>query len=190
MLADGRRRPKYRVGTPGYSRGTAVSARLLRRGRGAARAVPSCAGAYVSGAAGSNACPAGYAWIEAEAACRTAAIAAGKAPGSPFVETDPTSPRGCYTSNNNAFFNTDPVGAGYRGWQLLCAATAITTGALPSLPMLRRVCTGASAPQWHVRDRACGVPAILRRHVGVSAHCGLCGAAATLSFTVRCGHCR
>ncbi len=39
--------------------------------------VLSCAGAYVSGAEGSNVCPAGSARIETEAACRTAVAAAG-----------------------------------------------------------------------------------------------------------------
>jgi hypothetical protein len=95
----------------------------------AARAVLSCAGAYVSGAAGSNECPAGSVRIEAEAACRTAAAAAGKTAGSPFVETSPIYPRGCYyyTSGNEAYLNTDAVGAGDSFSRLLCAAA--TTGA-------------------------------------------------------------
>ncbi len=93
-------------------------------------AVPSCAGAYVSGAAGSNECPAGSVRIETEAACRTAAAAAGKTPWSRFVETYPTFPRGCFydTSNKAAYFNTHAVGAGDSYVQLLCAALA-TTGA-------------------------------------------------------------
>ncbi len=105
--------------------------------------VPSCAGAYVSGAAGSNECPAGSARIEAEAACRTAVAAAGKAilePGaSYFVETNLGWPRGCYysTSNNYAAFNAHAVGAGYSGYQLLCAAA---TGAPLHAPMRRRAC--------------------------------------------------
>ncbi len=95
----------------------------------------SCAGAYVSGAAGSNACPAGSARIETEAACRTAAAAAGKTPGSPFVGTWSAYPRGCFydTGSNNAWFNTHTVGAGASGYQLLCAAI-VTTGA----PLTRR----------------------------------------------------
>ncbi len=98
---------------------------------GCFRAVLCCAGAYVSGAAGSNACPAGSARIEAEAACRTAAVAAGKTVGSTFVETDSRWPKGCYYySTNNAFFNAHAVGAGYS-MQLLCAA--VTTGA----PLMR-----------------------------------------------------
>jgi hypothetical protein len=114
------------------------------------RAVLSCAGAYVSGDRGSHACPAGSVRIEAESACRTAATAAGKSAGtseSPFVETDPTSPRGCYYDNNNvAWFNTHAVGAGLSGSQLLCAALA-TTGA----PLKRRRRTDSRA----CRHRAC-----------------------------------
>ncbi len=96
--------------------------------------MPSCAGAYVSGAAGSNECPAGSARIETEAACRSAAAAAGKTEGSssyPFVVTESFSPRGCFyrTSTNAAYFNTHAVGAGWSYARLLCAAA--TTGALP-----------------------------------------------------------
>ena len=70
----------------------------------------------MSGAAGSNACPAGSVRIEAEAACRTAAAAAGKTvAASGFVETDATWPRGCYYNFNSAYFNTDAVGAGITG---------------------------------------------------------------------------
>ncbi len=97
-------------------------------------AVLSCAGAYVSGAEGSNECPAGSARIEAEAACRTAAAAAGKTPAYSFVGTYSYYPRGCYywTSDNNAWFNTHAAGGGWPGAQLLCAA--LTTGA----PLTRR----------------------------------------------------
>ncbi len=103
---------------------------LLRHGRGAARAVLPCAGAYVSGAAGSNACPAGSVRIETEAACRTAAAAAGKTPSTstsyPFVQTASYTPRGCYydTSTNDAWFNTHAVGAGWPSHQPLCTAGA------------------------------------------------------------------
>jgi hypothetical protein len=103
----------------------------------AARAVLSCAGAYVSGADGSNECPsgsnefpAGSVRIEDVEACRTAAAAAGKTAGSSlwsFVETRSAYPRGCYYYGNDAYFNTDAVGAGFSGYQLLCAA--VTTGA-------------------------------------------------------------
>ncbi len=99
----------------------------------------SCAGAYVAGAAGRNECPAFSAQIETEAACRTAAAAAGKSVGSNFVATYDYYPRGCYylTSTNNAYFNRDAVGAGWSVAQPLCAAT-VTTGA----PLTRR-CTDA-----------------------------------------------
>jgi hypothetical protein len=99
-------------------------------------AVLSCAGAYVSGAVGGNECPAGSGRIEAEAACRTAAAAAGRTiRESTFVETSSAFPRGCYyvTSSNCAYFNADAVGAGRSTAQLLCAA-ALTTGA----PLTRR----------------------------------------------------
>ncbi len=121
------------VGTRWVSR---VAARVLACAaaaarRRAARAVLSCAGAYVSGAAGSNACPAGSVWIATEAACRTAATAAGKTVPSAFVETDPYVPRGCYyvsmsTSvyNNYAYFNPHPVGASDSTYRLLCAVTS------------------------------------------------------------------
>ncbi len=100
--------------------------------------VLSCAGAYVSGAAGSNACPAGSVRIVTEAACRTAAAAAGKT--FDWVETSAVFPRGCYydTDDNNAYFNTHAVGAGNSEAQLLC--TAVTTGA-PAPLNDARACT-------------------------------------------------
>ncbi len=109
----------------------------------------SCAGAYLSGADGSNACPAGSVRIETEAACRTAAAAAGKLVGSPFVETYPSVPRGCYyDSTNYAYFNAHAVGAGYSAL-LLCAAD--TTGAPPPMRAAAlRVCAGG------MRQRRCG----------------------------------
>ncbi len=140
---------EYWLGTPGYSRGTA---RVLECGAAAAqpraaRAVPSCAGVYVYGAAGSNECPAGSVRIEAEAACRTAADAAGMTANLDFVETDSDYPRGCYYyyvevqtvaaavgSSNGPYFNTHPVGAGNDDTRLLCAAD--TMGAPP--PQRRR----------------------------------------------------
>ncbi len=87
-------------------------------------AVLSCAGAYVSGAAGSNACPAGSVRIVDEADCRLAAAFAGKTPDSPFVYTNAYDPRGCFyvTRTNSAYLNPHAVGAGYSGSQLLCAA--------------------------------------------------------------------
>jgi hypothetical protein len=127
-------------------------ARPLRHGRWAAHAVLSCAGAYVSGAAGSNECPAGSVRIETEAACRTAATAAGKTPSTstslPFVQTYPAYPRGCYfTTNSNAWFNTHAVGAGNPYYQLLCAALAATGAPLKRRRRTdaRSACTGARA---------------------------------------------
>ncbi len=129
------------MGVPGYSRGTAgvtgcAAAAAWPR---TARAVLFCAGRYVSGVVGSNECPAGSVWIETEAACRTAAAAAFKTVGSPFVETDAFVPRGCYyiTGGGPAYFNTDTVGTGQSGTRLLCAA--FTTGA-PSTPLRARAC--------------------------------------------------
>jgi hypothetical protein len=109
------------------------------RPRGRAVAVPSCAGAYVSGDLGSNACPAGSVRIETEAACRTAAAAAGKTPST--LVTNSARPRGCYynTGSNYAWFNAHAVGAGSSGYQLLCAAL-VTTGAPLHAPMRRRAC--------------------------------------------------
>jgi hypothetical protein len=90
--------------------------------------VPSCAGAYVSGVAGSNECPASSVRIVAEVACRTAAAAAGKTPYSTFLWTEPSVPRGCfYDSDNDAYLNMHAVGAGDSDARLLCAAA--TTGA-------------------------------------------------------------
>ncbi len=84
----------------------------------------------MSGAAGSNACPAGSVRIETEAACRAAAAAAGKTIlESIFVATYSTYPRGCYYSTGGGYanFNAHAVGAGDSDYQLLCAV--VTTGA-------------------------------------------------------------
>ncbi len=106
--------------------------------------VLSCAGAYVSGAAGSNECPPGSVRIVDKAACRTAAAAAGKT-DDVFDLINVRSPRGCYydTSDNNAHFSLDalPFDTPFSRFQLLCAALA-TTGA----PLTRRYGT---------RERAC-----------------------------------
>ncbi len=89
-----------------------------------------CAGAYISGAAGSNACPAGSTRIVTEAACRTAAAAASKTPTPlSFMRTEPDLPRGCYYATDYAFFNAHAVGAGNSNAQLLCATA--TSGAPP-----------------------------------------------------------
>ncbi len=111
----------------------------------------SCAGAYVSGAAGSNECPAGSVRIETEAACRTAAAAAGKTVASRFTGSLASDPRGCYydSSNNNAYLNFHPVGAGTSYYQLLCGA-AVTTGAPPDVDVRSRArCTA------RVRSNGC-----------------------------------
>jgi hypothetical protein len=106
--------------------------------------VPSCAGAYVSGDLDSNECPAGSVRIATEAACRTAAAAAGKSFSA--VATMSERPRGCfyyteYNGGNNAFFNADAVGAGDYFSRLLCAA--LTTGAPLHAPT--RVCCAVLA---------------------------------------------
>ena len=110
-------------------------------------------GAYVSGADGSNECPAGSLQILAEAACRAAAAAAGKTVPSTFVETYSISPRGCYysTLTNCAYFNTHSVGGGSSNGRLLCAV--VTTGA-PHAPPTR---TSARATARRVRSLG-GVP--------------------------------
>ncbi len=119
-------------------------------------AVLSCAGAYVSGAVWSNECPAGSVRIETEAACRTAAAAAGKTPTSfSFMRTDPEFPRGCFYNNNFAYFNAHAVGAVAPDARLLCAAA--TTGALPprlrfgrARTLMRDCCDGMGSRGMHV----------------------------------------
>jgi hypothetical protein len=136
-LAGGRRLRSTGWVLPKYSRGTAQAGTGVHAAAASPRAacdVLSFAGAYVSGAARSNECPAGSVPIETEAACRTASAAAGKTPhSSSFVETISSYPRGCYydTTYNYAFFNTHAVGAGASGAQLLCAALASTGAPLP-----------------------------------------------------------
>ncbi len=86
-------------------------------------AVP-CAAGYAWGEDGSNRCPTSYYAIVNEAACATAATAAGEAySGS---ETDPSHPSGCFFFQRYDGFvlNADAVGAGVRGTQLLCSGTA------------------------------------------------------------------
>jgi hypothetical protein len=85
-----------------------------------------CAAGYAWGEDGSNQCPARYYRIVNEAACESAATAAGNAyDGS---ETVPYLPSGCffYQGDNGRFsFNADAVGsAGYPGTQLLCSGAA------------------------------------------------------------------
>jgi hypothetical protein len=144
--------------------------------------VPSCAGAYVSGAAGSNACPAGSVRIETQAACRTAATAAGKTVSSFFVVTDPYVPRGCYYASssasvydNYAYFNPHPVGYGDFFYRLLCAVTSGAPRAhtcacsgysrgtgycagswVVCCGVLTTYCTGARTSVGHALPRGCG----------------------------------
>ncbi len=132
--------------------------------------MPSCAGAYVSGAVGSNACPAGSVWIATEDACRTAAAAAGKTPGSPFVETDPYVPRGCYyvsssTSvyNNYAYFNPHPVGFGATMYRLLCAVTSGARARTPARAAALCMCSEA-------RVCTCVIVRALRRCGGAAGY--------------------
>jgi hypothetical protein len=117
---------QYGFDTPVVHARVLACAAAMARPRAACAAL-SCAGAYVSGDYDSNACPAGSARIEAEAACRTAAAAAGRTFYA--VETVSYSPRGCYyvTYTNTAYLNTHTVGAGNPNAKLLCAA--VTTGA-------------------------------------------------------------
>ena len=106
----------------------------------------------MSGAAGTNECPAGSVRIETEEACRSAAAAAGKTPAQPsFMGTWPTWPGGCfYTNHNNiAFFNTEAVGASASNAQLLCAA--VITGA----PLRTDECSCAGTPACAAKMRVC-----------------------------------
>jgi hypothetical protein len=115
----------------------------------------SCAGAYVSGASGSNECPAGSGRIETEAACDNAAAAVDK--GFRGAVTYPNFPRGCIYAlkqQDLVIFNTDAVGAGHAGIQLLCAAAA-TTGAPRTDARARTIAQAAgyalACRAWHVK---------------------------------------
>jgi hypothetical protein len=84
-----------------------------------------CAAGYAWGEDGSNRCPASYYAIDTEAACESAAAAAGKAYRGSV--TDCFSPRGCYFTPgdiNALTFNADAVGTGEPGLQLLCSGAA------------------------------------------------------------------
>jgi hypothetical protein len=119
----------------------------------AACAVLSCAGAYVSGAAGSNACPAGSVRIETEAACRTAAATADKTFNT--VTINAAYPRGCFFSGNLgnlAYLNTHAVGAGNSNFQLLCAAGA---PARTDACMCAGICACSDGGAWHYGLRHC-----------------------------------
>ncbi len=134
----------------------------------------------MSGAAGSNECPAGSVRIETEAACRTAADAAGKTPSYLyFVWSTTYSPRGCYYNTYNmAYFNSHAGGAGASGDQLLCAALAIT-GAPHAAPIHTRVYTGAcsctpACAVWHCMSGTDTVPMEYCTGLARSAPCRSC----------------
>ncbi len=101
----------------------------------------SCAGAYVSGVAGYDACPAGSVRIVAEAACSAAAAATGKT----FIGVTSSSgaPRGCYyvTTNSNAWLNTYATGSSLYA-QLLCARSASQSKAARRTTPCAGVCVG------------------------------------------------
>ncbi len=83
-----------------------------------------CAAGYAWGKYGSNQCPTSYYAIVNEAACESAATAAGEAyRGSVTV---PYSPSGCYLDKEGGGcrFNADAVGSGHRDLQLLCSGAA------------------------------------------------------------------
>jgi hypothetical protein len=95
--------------------------------RGAATAGCGCACVRRVGlsraTAKSNECPAGYVRIATEAACRIAFTLLGGASTVPIeVETDSTTPRGCYALVDKFYFNKDTVGAGDDTYDLVCAA--------------------------------------------------------------------
>jgi hypothetical protein len=84
----------------------------------------SCAAGYAWGEDGSNQCPTSYYAIGDEAACESAASAAGKV----YYGSDTRSsyPSGCYLYQELQFvvFNDDAVGAGVPSTQLLCSGAA------------------------------------------------------------------
>ncbi len=79
----------------------------------------------MSGAAGSNECPAGSLRIETVAECHTAATVVGKdARQVAYNDYSYVFPRGCYynTNGGSVKLNAHPVGAGDSRYELLCAA--------------------------------------------------------------------
>ena len=88
----------------------------------------------MSGSAGRNECPADSSRIETEAVCRAAVAATGKTLGSPFVDSNPDFPRGCYLMTNDAFFNQHVPGGSDSGSRLLCAVVSAVVTAPESVP--------------------------------------------------------
>ena len=88
----------------------------------------------MSGSAGRNECPAGSSRIETEAVCRAAVAATGKTLGSPFVDSNPDFPRGCYLMTNDAFFNQHVPGGSDSGSRLLCSVVSAVVTAPESVP--------------------------------------------------------
>jgi hypothetical protein len=148
-------------GTPEYCCGAArvQACAAAAAARGAARAVLSCAGAYMVGFAGSNACPAGSVRIETEAACRTAAAATGKTASTSFVVTSSLAPSGCAfnPNTNQAQFNTfSGPGEGSSTRQVLCVAAgapprAYSHACTPACAAALRACIDACVSHWHKR---------------------------------------
>ncbi len=123
--------------------------------------------------------------IETDAACRSAASAAGKtaAPSGNFLNLNPVYPRGCYyvIITNFAFLNIDPVDGSDPGCtsffrqqcpRLLCAAVTTGTHARHTLSRVHAcgrelVQSGAWSRHWAysvrvccVRTRACACMAV------------------------------
>jgi hypothetical protein len=87
------------------------------------RAVP-----YITGAAGSNACPTGSTRIDDPTACKNAAVAMGVTWDLPVKATD-NRPKGCYLSSTQAVsFNTHATGRGAGGYTPLCAGAPTSIG--------------------------------------------------------------
>ncbi len=105
-----------------------------------------CAAGYAWGEDGSNRCPASYYAIDTEAACESAATAAGKAYRGSV--TDPSYPSGCFFTrgdNNALTLNADAVGTGEPGTQLLCSGAARVS---PSRLRHHRVLWGTHGVIW------------------------------------------
>ena len=94
----------------------------------AADAAVSCvrAAAYARAGDGGNQCPTSYYRIVNEAACESAAAAAGEL----YYGTDSAAyyPSGCvYLQGDAVYLNTHPTGSGSSGAQLLCSGATLLT---------------------------------------------------------------